>query len=183
MIEDHENTAARDVIRIIGVSFGFQPLDVSLKLAKPDVHMVGNLIGRLIPFGQLVDFAPRGPKGSLILHRKLHRVRVGPTHSMRVWEIEMSFRPFPALPLPQRIGFAAELCRHQQMRWLGISDLIAEPEGPTFISYKVARSRLNRLRFVTQDPNRTSLVLKAFFVKSRCRKHCAAEWSGRWHDK
>ena len=37
-------------------------------------------------------------------------------------------------------------------RWLGISDLIAEPEGPTFISYKVARSRLNRLRFVTQDP-------------------------------
>jgi hypothetical protein len=41
-------------------------------------------------------------------------------------------------------------------RWLGISDLIAEPEGPTFISYKVARSRLNRLRFVTQDPKRTS---------------------------
>ena len=42
-------------------------------------------------------------------------------------------------------------------RWLGISDLIAEPEGPTFISYKVARSRLNRLRFVTQDPERTSV--------------------------
>jgi hypothetical protein len=42
------------------------------------------------------------------------------------------------------------------LRWLGISDLIAEPEGPTFISYKVARSRLNRLRFVTQDPERTS---------------------------
>src|SRR5260221_12642532 len=31
-------------------------------------------------------------------------------------------------------------------RWLGISDLIAEPEGPTFISYKVARRRLDRLR-------------------------------------
>ena len=42
-------------------------------------------------------------------------------------------------------------------RWLGISDLIAEPEGPTFISYKVARSRLNRLRFVTQDPKRASV--------------------------
>ena len=40
-------------------------------------------------------------------------------------------------------------------RWLGISDLIAEPEGPTFISYKLARSRLDRLRFVTQDPERT----------------------------
>src|ERR1700682_750603 len=37
-------------------------------------------------------------------------------------------------------------------RWLGISDLIAEPEGPAFISYKVARRRLDRLRFVTQDP-------------------------------
>ena len=45
-------------------------------------------------------------------------------------------------------------------RWLGISDLIAEPEGPTFISYKVARSLLNRLRFVTQDPRR------AFFVQA-----------------
>ena len=41
------------------------------------------------------------------------------------------------------------------LRWLGISDLIAEPEGPTFISYKVARSRLDGLRFVTQDPKRT----------------------------
>jgi hypothetical protein len=41
------------------------------------------------------------------------------------------------------------------LRWLGISDLIAEPEGPTFISYKVARRRLDRLRFVTQDPQRT----------------------------
>ena len=39
-------------------------------------------------------------------------------------------------------------------RRLGISDLIAEPEGPTFISYKVARSRLDQLRFVTQDPHR-----------------------------
>jgi hypothetical protein len=37
----------------------------------------------------------------------------------------------------------------------GISDLIAEPERPTFISCKVVRSRLDRLRFVTQDPNRT----------------------------
>ena len=41
-------------------------------------------------------------------------------------------------------------------RWLGISDLIVEPKGPTFISYKVARSRLNGLRFVTQDPMRNS---------------------------
>src|SRR5439155_26127472 len=43
-------------------------------------------------------------------------------------------------------------------RWLGISDLIAETEGPTFISYKVARSRLDRLRFVTQDPKRSLIM-------------------------
>jgi len=41
-------------------------------------------------------------------------------------------------------------------RWLGISDLITEPEGPTFISHKVVRCRLDRLRFVTQDPTETS---------------------------
>jgi hypothetical protein len=35
---------------------------------------------------------------------------------------------------------------HSGLRWLGISDLIAEPEGPTFISHKIARSRLDRLR-------------------------------------
>jgi len=61
-------------------------------------------------------------------------------------------------------------------RWLGISDLIAEPEGPTFISYKVARSRLNRLRFVTQDPDRTSadaLGFMSFHARSRAVT-CAA---------
>ena len=52
-------------------------------------------------------------------------------------------------------------------RWLGISDLIAEPEGPTFISYKVARSRLDRLRFVTQDPLRKWSVLRARAVNLR----------------
>jgi hypothetical protein len=31
-------------------------------------------------------------------------------------------------------------------RWLGISNLIAEPEGPSFISRTVVRSRVDRLR-------------------------------------
>jgi hypothetical protein len=52
-------------------------------------------------------------------------------------------------------------------RWLGISDLIAEPEGPTFISYKVARGRFDRLRFVTQDPKRKSAIA--------AWKHCFRE--------
>jgi hypothetical protein len=57
-------------------------------------------------------------------------------------------------------------------RWLGISDLIAEPEGPTFISYKVARSLLNRLRFVTQDPERTWALSRMGAISDSltCRK-------------
>jgi hypothetical protein len=37
---------------------------------------------------------------------------------------------------------------HSRSRWLGISDPIAEPGGPTSISSTVARRRVNRLRFV-----------------------------------
>ena len=46
---------------------------------------------------------------------------------------------------------AFDQCR---LRWLEIGDLIAEPEGPTSISSIVARSRLDGLHFVTQDPFR-----------------------------
>lgn len=35
-------------------------------------------------------------------------------------------------------------------RWLGISDLIAEPEGPYFISRTVVHSRVDRLHFDTR---------------------------------
>jgi hypothetical protein len=33
---------------------------------------------------------------------------------------------------------------HSRSRWLGISDLIAEPEGPSFISSTVAHPRVDR---------------------------------------
>ena len=35
---------------------------------------------------------------------------------------------------------------HSSLRWLGISGLIAEPEGPPFISHTVARWRPGRVR-------------------------------------
>jgi hypothetical protein len=38
-------------------------------------------------------------------------------------------------------------------RWLGISDLITEPEGPSFISRTVARNRVEAT-LVTHDPIR-----------------------------
>ena len=56
-------------------------------------------------------------------------------------------------------------------RWLGISDLIAEPEGPTFISYKVVRSRLDRLRFVTQDPERKFRLVTKFDILIRAKRN------------
>jgi len=64
-------------------------------------------------------------------------------------------------------------------RWLGISDLIAEPEGPTFISYKVARSRLNRLRFVTQDPLRMARsILERHSGRLECREPASTSGLG-----
>jgi hypothetical protein len=33
---------------------------------------------------------------------------------------------------------------HSRSRWLGIDDLIAEPEGPSFISGAVAQRRVDR---------------------------------------
>ena len=103
MTEDHESPAARDVIGIIDLPLRFQPLDVSLKLAKSRVHMVGKFIGRLQPFAETVDFALCCLKGCLIFRRKFHRMRVGAPHAMRVREIKMDFGPFPALGLAQRI--------------------------------------------------------------------------------
>ena len=34
---------------------------------------------------------------------------------------------------------------HSRLRWLGINDLIVEPEGPSFVSSIVARGYLDRL--------------------------------------
>ena len=45
-------------------------------------------------------------------------------------------------------GFSATLTTmafdHSRSRWLGIGDLIAEPEGPSFISSTVAQRRVDR---------------------------------------
>jgi hypothetical protein len=55
-----------------------------------------------------------------------------------------------------------------------ISDLIAEPEGPAFISHKVARSRVDRLRFVTQDPSRDEVAVLHQLWPSRLPAACPA---------
>lgn len=154
MIEDHESPAACDVIRIIGLPLRFEPLDVSLKLAEPRVYMVRKFISRLQPFAETVDFALCCLKGPLIFRRKLHRVRVGPPHSVRVREVEMDFGPFPALRLPQRIGFATGLCRHQLVKQRHILEIAA-----AILGEEVAQDRANRLRvglFTPVHPNDAS---------------------------
>jgi hypothetical protein len=103
--------------------------------------MVWESIRRLQPFGVLIDFRPRGFQGHLVLHRKLDRMRVGPPHSMRMRKIEMDLGPFPALHFPQRIGFAAELCRHQQIKQRHILEIAA-----AILGEEVAQDRATRLR-------------------------------------
>jgi hypothetical protein len=44
------------------------------------------------------------------------------------------------------------------LRWLGISDRIAEPEGPSFISRTVTHRRLDRRLLVSHDPEPTLVV-------------------------
>ena len=41
---------------------------------------------------------------------------------------------------------------YSRSRWFWIGYLIAGPEGPSFISSTVARSRVDRLTLVIQDP-------------------------------
>src|SRR5215472_7137050 len=45
------------------------------------------------------------------------------------------------------------------LRWLGISDLIAEPEGPSFISRTVTQPPCGPALLVTQDPSCVSAPL------------------------
>ena len=59
-------------------------------------------------------------------------------------------RPLDLACRDHRPDFSATLTTtnfdRSSSRWLGISDLIAEPEGPAFISRTVASSRVDRLR-------------------------------------
>ena len=47
---------------------------------------------------------------------------------------------------------------HSSLRWLGISDLIAESEGPSFIAYSCGLP-FGPVMLVTQDPERTWVAI------------------------
>src|SRR6266702_4539391 len=74
VIEDHESTAARNLVRIIGLPLGFQPLDFGLKLAEPGIHFIRKFVGRLVLFGEAVEFGLYPCKSVLIFRRKLDRM-------------------------------------------------------------------------------------------------------------
>jgi len=104
------------------VPFGFQPLDVSLKLAKSSIHMIRG--SSAVWFhSELVDLAPSCLKGCLIVDGKLHRTR--PAQTVGVRKIEVGFRPSPALRLAHGIRFAAKLRGHQKIKQRHILEITA----------------------------------------------------------
>lgn len=115
MIEDHERATTRDVIRIVGLPLRFQPLDFGLKFAEPRIHVVSKFFGPLMLFRQPVECRLHRCKSGLIFRRKLNLMRVGRPHAVRMREIKLDLRPFPALGCPHGIGLTAELCSHQQI--------------------------------------------------------------------
>lgn len=84
VIKDNESAAARDIVGIVGGPPCLQPLDFGLKLAEPGVYVVGKFIGRLMLFGQVVEFRVGGGKARLIFRRQHHRVWVRPAHAVGV---------------------------------------------------------------------------------------------------
>lgn len=139
MIEDHEGTAARDIVGVVRLPFGFQTFDFGLKLTEPGVHIVRKLLGRPVLLGQTVEFNLHRFKGGPIFRQELDRMRVGPAHAVGMWEIEMRFRPFPALSFAYAIGGAPELSGDQQIEQCHILKVAAAILGKEIAQDGAAR--------------------------------------------
>ena len=153
MVEDHESAAARDVVRVIGLPLGFQPLDLGFQFAEPRIHVVRKFFGPLVLLGQAVELGLRSIKGGLIFRRKLHWMGVRPAQTMGVRKVEMGFRPFPTLGLPQGICRAPEFSGHQQIEQRHVLEVTA-----AILGKEVAQDRATRLRVgLRTDKDRTAI--------------------------
>ena len=98
-----------------------------------------------MPFGQYQDIPQTYPKGRVIPWFWHHLIRL--PHFI---DGLLALASLDLACQDLRPGVSATLTTmafdHSRLRWLGINDLIAEPEGPTFISRTVAHNRLDRLR-------------------------------------
>ena len=113
-----------------------------------------------------LSFAPSTCRMPLGPYQDIPRADPAGRVTSRFWHHLIRFRHFTdgSLALAslnracrdQRPGVSATLATtafdHSSLRWLGISDLIAEPEGPSFISSYSYASPCGPALLVTQDP-------------------------------
>jgi hypothetical protein len=96
-----------------------------------------------MPLGQYQDI-PRAYPGRWVNPQFRHRLK----GFRRFCSGSLALASLDHACRDHRSGFSATLTTmafdHSSLRWLGISDLIAEPEGPAFISSTVAQRRLDR---------------------------------------
>ena len=91
--------------------------------------------------GQAVELGLRGIKGGLIFRRKLDRMRISPAQTMGVRKVEMGFRPFPTLGLPEGVCLPPEFRRDQQIEQRHVLEIAA-----AILGEEVAQDRAARLR-------------------------------------
>lgn len=97
MGQDNEHAAARDLLRLVGMTQRIDPLDLRFKL--PAVHVVGQFVMAVIFRCQAVKFVLRDVVSGGVFCRKLHRMRIGTAHAVRVGKVDMDGNPLPALGL------------------------------------------------------------------------------------
>jgi len=119
-----------------------------------------NIAGKVLTFRTRawLSFAPSTCRMPLGQSQVIPRTSPGGRVTPRFWHRLIRFRHFidGSLALASlnhacrdhRPDVSATLTTiafdHSSLRWLGIDDLIAEPEGPSFISHTVAHRRVDR---------------------------------------
>ena len=106
MGEHDEHPAARDVVGVVGMALGVDPLDLGFKLGETRVHIGGQFLGASRLLRQAIKFVLRSIKGGFVFLRKLHRLRIGAAHAVAVRIVDMDFRPFPAFGFPHGVRHA-----------------------------------------------------------------------------
>jgi hypothetical protein len=79
-------------------------------------------------------------QGGLIFRRQFYRLRIYPAQTVAVGVVEEDLRPFPALCLHHRVGFAAQFSHDQHIEQRHILEITA-----AILSKEVAQDRTPHL--------------------------------------
>ena len=85
-------------------------------------------------------------------YQDILRADPGSWVSLRFWRFACArlSRPYLSESCPDVSAMLTTMAfDHSRSRWLGIDDLMAEPEGPSFISSTVAQRRVDRTNLPT----------------------------------